>query len=327
MTTRPRIYVTRQIATPALDKLREAGDVVVWDEDRPIPRDALLKHIAEADALLSMLTERIDGELLEHAPRLKVVSNMAVGYDNVDVSAATRRGIPVGNTPDVLTESTADLTFALLLSAARRLPEGERYVRAGKWQQWSPSLLLGRDVYGATLGIVGFGRIGQAVARRAKGFGMRVLYHGGSDRQTAAEIGAEERTLDDLLRESDFVSLHVPMKPETHHLIGTAQFALMKPTAILINVARGAVVDPVALYTALRSKRICAAALDVTEPEPIPADHLLLTLDNCLIVPHVGSATVATRERMALLAAENALAGLCGERLPSCINPSVYESA
>jgi glyoxylate reductase len=326
MTDRPKIYVTRRIAERALDALRQQAEVTVWAEDRPVPRDELLKNITDTDALLSMLTERIDAELLDSAPRLKVVSNMAVGYDNVDVNAATQRRIPVGNTPDVLTETTADLTFALLLSAARRLPEGERYVHAGQWKQWSPSLLLGRDVYGATLGIVGFGRIGQAVARRAKGFGMRVLYHGGGNADVAHEIGAEERSLEDLLRDSDFVSLHVPMKPETRHLMSTPQFALMKTTAILINVARGAVVDSVALYTALRSKRIFAAALDVTDPEPIPADDPLLTLDNCLIVPHVGSATVTTRERMALLAADNALAGLRGDRLPHCINPAVYES-
>lgn len=326
MTPRPRIYITRKIADPALDRMRETADVILWDEDRPVPREVLLEKIPEADALLCMLAEQIDDELLDRASRLKVISNFAVGYDNIDVDAATRRGIPVGNTPDVLTEATADLAFALLLAAARRLPEAERYVHAGKWKDWSPSLLLGRDVYGATLGIIGLGRIGQAVARRGKGFGMRVLYHGGSDTQAAAEIGAEQRSLDDLLRESDFISLHVPMTPETHHMITTPQFALMKPTALLVNVARGSVVDPVALYTALRSKRICAAALDVTEPEPIPHDHLLLTLDNCLIVPHIGSATVATRERMAMLAAENALAGLRGERLPHCVNPSVYQS-
>jgi glyoxylate reductase len=327
MTHQRKIYVTRRIAEPALELLRQQVDVTVWSEDRPVPRDELLRNVAGADGLLSMLTERIDAELLDSAPKLKVVSNMAVGYDNVDVQAATQRGIPVGNTPDVLTETTADLTFALLLSAARRLPEGERYVHAGKWKQWSPSLLLGREVYGSTLGIIGFGRIGQAVARRAKAFGMRVQYHGGSNTDAAREIGAEERSLEDLLRESDFVSLHVPMKPETRHLISTEQLALMKPTAILINVARGAVIDPVALFTALRSKRIFAAALDVTDPEPIPVDDPLLTLDNCLIVPHVGSATVTTRERMAMLAAENALAGLRGDRLPHCVNPSVYESS
>jgi glyoxylate reductase len=327
MTDQPKIYVTRRIADRALDALRQQAGVSVWGEDRPVPREELLRNVAEVEALLSMLTERIDAELLDSAPKLKVVSNMAVGYDNVDVAAATQRRIPVGNTPDVLTETTADLTFALLLSAARRLPEGERYVRAGQWKHWSPSLLLGQEVYGSTLGIIGFGRIGQAVARRAMGFGMRVLYHGGSNAEVAQMTGAEEHSLDALLRESDFVSLHVPMKPETRHLISTPQLALMKPTAVLINVARGAVVDPVALYTALRSKRIFAAALDVTDPEPIPMDDPLLTLDNCLIVPHVGSATVTTRERMALLAVDNALAGLRGDRLPHCINPAVYDSA
>jgi glyoxylate reductase len=322
----PVVYVTRRIPEVALEKLRGLCEVRLWEEDRPTPREILLREAAEADAILSILTERIDDELMDAAPRLKVVSNCAVGYDNIDVPAATARKLPIGNTPGVLTETTADLAFALMLSAARRMPEGERYVRAGHWKQWSPSLLLGRDVYGATLGIIGFGRIGQAVARRAKGFGMRVLYHGGGNVKSAAlELSAEYRPLDDLLRESDFISLHVPLKPETHHLISTREFSLMKTTAILVNTARGGVVDPVALYAALRSKRICAAALDVTEPEPIPMDDPLLTLDNCLIVPHVGSATVATREKMALLAAENILAGLRGERLPHCVNPEVYE--
>ncbi|HEX2620726.1 MAG TPA: D-glycerate dehydrogenase, partial [Phototrophicaceae bacterium] len=247
------------------------------------------------------------------------------GYDNIDVPAATARKIPIGNTPGVLTEATADLAFSLLLAAARRLPEGERYVRDGNWKQWSPSLLLGQDIYGATLGILGFGRIGQAVARRGKGFGMKLLYHGGGDQSAAQELGAQSSSFDDLLHESDFISVHVPLKPETHHLISTREFSLMKTTAILVNTARGGIVNPAALYAALRSKRIAAAGLDVTEPEPIQLDDPLLTLDNCLIVPHIGSATVATREKMALLAAENILAGLRGERLPHCVNPVIYE--
>jgi glyoxylate reductase len=310
-----RVLITRKIAQEAIDRVRAEHDVDLWEEDKPIPRDELLRRVAEIDGLLCMLTEKINDELLDAAPNLRVISQMAVGYDNIDVPACTARGIPVGNTPGVLTGATADLAFALILSAGRRMPEGERYVHGGHWGPWSPSLLLGQEVSGATLGIVGFGRIGQAVARRAKGFDMRVLYHGGGDHDAARELGAEERPLDDLLRESDFVSVHVPLKQETYHLISARELALMKPTAVLVNTARGGVVDPAALYEALRDKRIFAAALDVTEPEPIKMDDPLLTLDNCLIVPHIGSATVQTRTAMATLAAKNLLAALRGEKM------------
>ncbi|MBK8136578.1 MAG: D-glycerate dehydrogenase [Chloroflexi bacterium] len=318
-----RVYVTRQIAPSAIDLLRAEHEVTVWGEDRPMPRAELLSAAAQADGLLCMLTDRIDAELLDAAPELRVVSQMAVGYDNIDVPACTARGIPVGNTPGVLTECSADLAFALMLAAARRLPEGERHVRGGHWGPWSPNLLLGQEVSGATLGIVGFGRIGQAVARRARGFGMKLLYHGGSDRQAARELGAEERPLDALLRESDFVSIHVPLKKETYHLISTRELARMKPTAVLVNTARGGVVDPAALYEALRDRRIFAAALDVTEPEPIRMDDPLLTLDNCLIVPHIASASVQTRTAMATLAARNLLAALRGEKMLHSPNPEV----
>jgi glyoxylate reductase len=317
------VFVTRHIAPAALARLRAAAVVRLWEEDRPIPREHLLAAVAEADGLFALLTERVDEALLLAAPRLRVVSNMAVGYDNIDVPACTRRGIPVGHTPGVLTEASADLAFGLLLAAARRIAEGERYVRAGRWHTWSPSLLVGRDVHGATLGIVGFGRIGQAVARRAAGFGMRLLASGG-DAAAAAQMGVTMLPLPELLSASDFVSVHVPLKPATHHLIGAAELAAMPPHAILINTARGAVVDSAALLAALQAGTIGGAALDVTDPEPLPGDHPLLALENCLIVPHIASASVATREQMALRAADNLLAGLAGQPLPFCVNPEVY---
>ncbi len=270
-----------------------------------------------------MLTDRIDGEVMDAADQqLRVISNFAVGVDNVDVAEATRRKIPVGHTPGILTEATADLAWTLLMAAARRITEGDRYVRAGKWRTWEPQLLLGAAVHGATLGIVGFGRIGRAVARRAKGFDMRVLYSSRSE--MADSEGATRVELPELLRESDFVSIHVPLNAETHHLFGAAAFGQMKRGAILVNTARGPVVDPVALYDALASGHLGGTALDVTEPEPLPADHPLLRLANCIVVPHLGSATSATRDRMARMAAENLLAGVSGQRLPYCVNPEVY---
>jgi glyoxylate reductase len=285
----------------------------------------LLQEVADCDGLLCLLTDPIDAEVIAAGARLRVISQMAVGVDNIDLRAATARGIPVGHTPGVLTEATADFTFALLMAAARRIPEGVDYVRAGKWRTWEPMGLLGVDIWGATLGIVGMGRIGTAVARRARGFAMHILYYDPTRRpELEAELGVEYAELDDLLARSDFVSLHCPLTPETHHLIGEAALKRMKPTAILINAARGPVVDPAALVRALSEGWIRAAALDVTEPEPIPPDHPLLSLPNCIVVPHIASATVSTRERMAAMAAENLLAGLRGQRLPYCANPEVY---
>jgi len=252
---------------------------------------------------------------------LRVVSNCAVGVDNVAVAAASARKIPVGNTPDVLTDATADMAFALLLSAARRIVEGVHYVRAGHWKTWGLRVLLGADIAGATLGIIGFGRIGKAVARRASGFGMRVLYH---DPSVPPALGALPVDLDQLLRESDFVSLHVPLTNETRHMINEVTLNKMKLGAVLVNTARGPIVDLDALYRALKSGHIFAAGLDVTEPEPIDGDNPLLQLDNCIIVPHLGSASQWTREQMGILAAENLIAGLNGERLPHCVNPEVY---
>ncbi len=250
---------------------------------------------------------------------------MAVGFDNVDVQAATAAGIPVGNTPGALTDTTADFAFALLMAAARRIAEAERFVRAGKWRTWGPMLLMGQDIHGATLGIVGMGRIGLAMARRAAGFDMRVIYADRDDVPEANAIGAQRRTFEEVLAESDFLSLHTPLTAETHHLINADALKRMKPTAVLINTARGPVVDSHALAHALTSGTIAYAALDVTEPEPIPMESPLLSLDNCLIVPHIASSSIATRTRIAVMAAENLLAGLAGERLPYCVNPQVYD--
>ncbi len=325
MNTRPVVYVTRRIPEPGLAPVRAVCQVRLWEGELPPPKAVLLREVADCDGLLCLLTDPIDDEVMAAGPRLRVISQMAVGVDNIDLRAAIARGIPVGHTPGVLTEATADFTFALLMAAARRIPEGVDYVRAGKWRTWEPMGLLGMDVWGATLGIIGLGRIGTAVARRARGFTMHILYYDPSRRpDLEAELGVEYAELDDLLARSDFVSLHCPLTPETRHLIGEAALRRMKPTAILINAARGPIVDPNALVRALSEGWIRAAALDVTEPEPIPPDHPLVSLPNCIVVPHIASATVSTRERMAAMAAENLLAGLRGERLPYCANPEVY---
>ena len=330
MAARPKVFVARQIPEAGLSVVTGATDATVWPDELPPPRDELLRAVAGCDGVLTLLTDRVDNEFLDAAgPQLKVVSNYAVGFDNVDVPACTARGIPVGNTPGVLTETTADLAFALMMAAARRLPEGDRYVRAGKWKTWGPMLLLGPDVHGATIGIVGFGRIGQAVARRAAGFGMTILYHDvrRADQAVEAEHSATFLPLEKLLAQADFVSLHVNLTPETRGLINTEKLGWMKPTAVLVNTSRGPVVDGAALATALRDGQIFAAGLDVTDPEPIATDDPLLSLDNCLVVPHIASASHATRSKMAEMAAANLLAGLRGERLPTPVNPEVYDRA
>jgi lactate dehydrogenase-like 2-hydroxyacid dehydrogenase len=301
-----RCFVTRRIPGPALDRLADAHEVEVWAHRLPPTAEELREHAAGAGGLLTLLTDTVDEQLLEAAPGLRAISNYAVGTDNVDLEAAGRRGIPVGNTPDVLTDATADLAFALLLALARRLAEGERDVREGEWITWEPDRALGAEVTGATLGIVGLGRIGRAVARRAEGFGMEVLH-------TARSGGVP---LGELLERSDFVSLHCPLTEDTRHLIGEDALARMKPTARLVNTARGPIVDPAALERALHARAIAGAALDVTEPEPLPADHPLLRAPNLLVVPHIGSATVGTRHRMSEMAVDNLLAGLAGEPMP-----------
>jgi glyoxylate reductase len=321
---RPRVFVTRRIPEEGLSLVREQADLRLWDDDLPPPRDALLEGAAAADGLLCLLTDRVDAELLKRAPGLKVVANMAVGYDNVDVPACTARGVVVTNTPGVLTETTADLTWALLMAAARRVVEGDRFTREGRWKTWGPMLLLGQDVHHATLGIVGLGRIGAEVAKRGRGFDMRLLYTSRTRKpELELELGLEHVPLDDLLRQSDFVSLHTPLTPETRGLIGARELSLMKPTSILINTARGSVVDQQALTEALRERRIGGAALDVFEVEPIPPDDPLLELENVVVLPHIASASTATRGRMARMAAENCLAALAGRRPANPINPEV----
>lgn len=321
-----KVFVTRGIPEPGLAILREVAEVKVWEEELPPPREVLLKEVADCDALVPLLTDRVDDELLDRAPRLKVVANYAVGYDNIDVPACTARGVLVTNTPGVLTETTADLAFALILAAARRLVEADKFLRAGKWKTWGPTLLLGQDVYGATLGLVGLGRIGAAVARRARGFNMKILYYS-RHRQEALEkeLGVEYVSFDELLRRSDFISIHVPLTAETHHLFNAEAFAKMKPTAVLVNTARGPIVDEAALYAALKTGRIAAAGLDVMDPEPPRPDNPLLTLDNVILLPHIGSASIATRTRMATMAAENAAAALRGELPPNLVNPEAWE--
>jgi glyoxylate reductase len=317
---RPRVFVARRIPDAGLDPIAAACEISVWEEDLPPPREELLARVAGCDGILTLLTDRVDDALLDAAgPGLKVVSNYAVGYDNIDVAACVRRGIAVGNTPGALTETTADLAWALILAASRRVVEGDRYVHEGRWQTWGPMLLMGSDIHGATLGVVGLGRIGQAVARRALGFGMTVLYS--SRNQVAPEIekelGVTYVSLPDLLERSDIVSLHVSLAPDTRGLIDAAALARMKPTAVLVNTSRGPVVDQGALAAALRDGVIAAAGLDVTDPEPIDADDPLLGLANCIVLPHIASATLATRGRMAAMAAANLLAGVRGEPLPT----------
>jgi glyoxylate reductase len=311
-----RCFVTRSLPGPALDRLRAAHEVEVWPERLPPAYEELSARAADADGLLTLLTDRVDAALIEHCPRLRVISNYAVGYDNIDVDAATARAIAVGNTPDVLTEATADLTWALLLAAARKLPEAVASVHAGDWLTWEPGRYLGAAVQGAVLGIVGFGRIGRAVARRAGGFDMTVLYTGGGAGAEGTPALASEVPLEELLEASDFVSLHCPLTPVTHHLIDAAALGRMRSNAILVNTARGPIVDPVALREALETGQIAGAALDVTEPEPPDGDDPLLRAPNLIVVPHIGSATRAAREQMAELAVSNLLAGLDGRPLP-----------
>jgi glyoxylate reductase len=325
MMSKPKVFITRAIPEKGLEIIRDFCDVDLWPNELPPARDELLQHVRGVDGLLSLLTDKIDSEVMDEAgTQLKVISNLAVGFDNIDLNAATARKIPVGNTPDVLTDATADFAFALMMAVARRIPEAERYVHEGKWKTWGPMTLLGIDLNGATLGLIGYGRIGQAMARRAAGFDMRVIYYDPSETKPDAEVKARRVDFETLLKESDFISLHIPLTLDTRYLINSEAFSKMKSNAVLINTARGPVVDPEALYEALREKRIFGAGLDVTEPEPLLLDSPLLTLDNIVIVPHIASASKTTRDKMSLMAAQNLIAGLKGEPLPNCVNPQVY---
>jgi glyoxylate reductase len=323
-----KVFITRRLPDIDLDKLEQIAEVETWNQTQEPPYSLLLEKAKKIDGLLCLLTDRIDKQLIETATSLKVISQMAVGYDNIDIAAATARGIPIGNTPGVLTNATADLTWALLMAAARRIVEAERFVRTGHWQTWSPTLLLGADLSGSTLGIIGFGRIGQAVARRAKGFELRLLYYSRQRRERELEraMEIEYAELDTLLQESDFITLHASLTPDTYHLMGDRQFALMKSSAILINTARGSMVDSEALFRALSTGQIAGAALDVTEPEPLPPSSPLLELDHVIITPHIGSASKQTRTKMAQMAVDNLIAGLQGEKLPNCVNGEIYQS-
>ena len=314
------VFVTRHLTSDAEKKLNAFCQVEYWPEETPPPHDILLEKTRRVDGLITLLTDPVDKAVINNAQNLKVISQVAVGVDNIDLDAARSRNIPVGHTPDLLTDATADLAFALLLAAARRLPEAIDHAREGHWKTWQLTKFLGEEVHGATLGIIGMGRIGQALARRARGFDMRVLYVNRSPVPgVQADLGAIRTSLPELLAESDFISLHVPLNEESAGLIGEAQFELMKPNAVLINTARGAVIDTDALVKALKTGQIGCAALDVTDPEPLPHTHELYSLSNAIITPHIGSATREARNQIALLAVNNLIAGLKGLRLPKAV--------
>ncbi|MEM2273695.1 MAG: glyoxylate reductase [Candidatus Bathyarchaeia archaeon] len=324
---RPKVYVTREIPERGLKKILERFDAEVWPEYGPPPKRVIIEKAGDVDALVTLLTDKIDAEVFDAAPKLKIVAQMAVGYDNIDIEEATKRGIYVTNTPGVLTETTADLSWALLMAIARRIVEADKYIREGKWKiAWHPMMLLGRDVYGATLGIIGAGRIGEAVARRAKGFNMRILYYDIIRRpELEREIGAEYVDLDTLLKESDFITIHVPLTKETYHMINAEKLRLVKKTAFIINTSRGQVIDEKALYEALKEERIAGAALDVFEQEPISPDNPLIKLNNVVLTPHIGSASHETRSRMAEMVAENLIAFFEGRVPPNLVNPDVMK--
>ncbi len=324
----PRIYITRPLPAQALRRLEGAVEYRMWDrEAEPVSRDVLLREIVDVDGIICLLTEKMDAEAIERARRCRVISQVAVGHDNIDVAAATKRGILVTNTPGVLTETTADMAWAILMATTRRVVEGDKFTRSGRWKTWELMGFTGQDVHGATLGIIGLGRIGAAIARRSLGFEMPLLYYNRRrDEALEKKLGATYVSLDDLLQRSDFVVVSTALTPETRYLIGERELGLMKPTAVLVNISRGQVVDQRALYRALVDKKIWAAGLDVFETEPIPMDDPLLRLDNVVIPPHLGSASIATRIKMATMAVDNCLAGVTGRIPPNLVNPEALES-
>ncbi len=324
---KPRIYITRPLPEPAMRMLEGAVEYRMWDrEDEPVARESLLREVVDVDGVICLITEKMDAEVIDRMRRSTVIAQVAVGIDNIDVAAATRRGIFVTNTPGVLTETTADMGWAILMATARRVVEGDKFTRSGRWKTWELMGFTGQDVHGATLGIIGLGRIGAAIARRARGFAMTILYN---NRRPAdalgAEVGARYVSLDDLLRQSDFVMVSCALTAETRHLIAERELGLMKPTAVLVNIARGPIVDQRALYRALVDRKIWAAGLDVFEAEPVPMDEPLLKLDNVVVPPHLGSASTATRIKMATMAAQNCLAGVSGRVPPNVVNPEAAE--
>ena len=325
---KPRVYVTRQIFPDALDLIEKHAEMELWPDDEPPTAEQLKEALSEVDGAIINVMDRIDAPLLDAAPKLRVLSQVAVGLDNVDIPEATKRNILVGYTPGVLAKSTADLAFALLLAVARRVVESDKWVREGNWKiSHHPMFWLGSEVNGSTLGILGMGGIGLETAKRGLGFDMKVIYHSRTrKRELEKEYGFKYASLKRVLTESDFLSIHVPLTPETHHFISEKQLKMMKPSAILVNLARGAVVDTEALYEALLKGQISGAGLDVFDPEPVPPDHPILGLDNVVVLPHIGSASSRSRREMHLLAARNLLAGLKGERLEECANPELYES-
>lgn len=325
---KPKVYITRDLPERGLKKIKEHFDAEVWPEYAPPPKKVIVDKVATVDALVSLLSDKIDPEVFKAAPKLKIVSQLAVGFDNIDIAEATRRGIYVTNTPEVLTDTTADFAWALLMAIARRVAEADKYVRTGKWKVgWHPAMLSGRDIYGATIGIIGAGRIGYAVAKRAKGFDMRVLFYDVIPRpEMEKDFRAKKVDLDTLLKESDFVSVHVPLMKETHHLVNAQKLSLMKKTAYLINNSRGPVVDEKALYEALRKGQIAGAGLDVFEQEPTPVDNPLLKLDNVVVAPHISSASLETRAKMSEMVAENLVAFFEGKRPPNLVNSDVIKT-
>jgi glyoxylate reductase len=323
---KPKIYVTRELPERGLKMIRQHFDTEVWPEYAPPPKKVIIENAKNVDALATLLSDKIDAEIFNVAPKLKIVSQLAVGFDNIDIPEATKRGIYVTNTPEVLTDTTADFAWTLLMAVARRVAEADKYVRTGQWKVgWHPNMMTGRDIYGTTIGIVGAGRIGYAVAKRATGFDMKILFYDVIPRPEIERLGAKKVDLDTLFKESDFVSIHVPLMKETHHLVNEQRLRLMKKTAYIINNSRGPVVDEKALYKALKEGWIAGAGLDVFEQEPTPMDNPLLKLDNVVVAPHISSASLETRSRMAEMVAENLVAFFEGKKPPNLVNADVMK--